>query len=280
MVSSVAMPELPEVETVCRGLAAHLINASITQIVVRRRDLRVPVTRKLESALKNKKLASITRRAKYILFHFTDGQVLIIHLGMSGRLLLHKSLPVKYLKHDHVILEWANGYTLVFNDPRRFGLVTLSSESDLPTHVFFRDLGPEPLDSTWNGKVLYRALQTSSAPIKSVIMDQRKLVGVGNIYACEALFAAHIHPRRSARCITCKEAELLSRSIQNVLQDAIASGGSTLRDYVRSSGEAGYFQHHFRVYGRQKLPCGVCKKPIVMVRQAGRSTFFCRHCQQ
>lgn len=273
------MPELPEVETICRGLAPHLLQAGIVRIILRRAALRVPLPKNLKSSLNARTLQNITRRAKYIRFHFDDDQVLIIHLGMSGRILLHKSLPERYSKHDHVIMHWDNGCALVFNDARRFGLMALSTESELIRHPLFKDLGPEPLHSKWNGRVLYGALQASAAPVKSVIMDQRKLVGVGNIYACEALFDARLHPSRPARSLSREEAVQLGISIRKVLKEAIASGGSTLRDYVRSSGETGYFQHHFQVYGRQKQLCSVCRYPIRIMRQSGRSTFFCEHCQ-
>ncbi len=274
------MPELPEVETVCRGLAAHLVKARVAHVLVRRRDLRVPVPTHLEKAISGKTLARIARRAKYILFHFDDGQVLITHLGMSGRMVLGTSAPKRYQKHDHVIIGWADGHILIFNDARRFGLMVLTTESALAAHPLLKDLGPEPLAKEWNGAHLYETLHASQAPVKSVIMDQRKLVGVGNIYACEALFRAAIHPARAASKVKENEADRLAIAIRQVLEEAIISGGSTLRDYVRSSGDAGYFQHHFKVYGRHKLACFTCKTPIAMTRQAGRSTFFCKVCQK
>jgi formamidopyrimidine-DNA glycosylase len=150
----------------------------------------------------------------------------------------------------------------------------------LSSHMLFAELGPEPLDASWGGTHLYKVLQLSRAPVKSVIMDQRNVVGVGNIYACEALFRAHIHPMRLANGITKKEASVLATSIKQILRAAIDSGGSTLRNYVRSSGDAGYFQHHFSVYARQKLPCKVCSNPVSVIRQSGRSSFFCSHCQK
>jgi formamidopyrimidine-DNA glycosylase len=274
------MPELPEVETVCRALAANLLGAHIARVEVRRRDLRVPVPARLEKALRGRTLKRVARRAKYIHFYFDDSQVLIAHLGMSGRLSLYKEAPAKYLRHDHVVIEWTDGRVLVFNDARRFGLMVLSREQELGRHPLFKSLGPEPLDDAWNGSSLYEVLKGSGAPVKSAIMDQTRLVGVGNIYACEALFAAEIHPLRKACDVTRKEAGALARAIRNVLEEAIASGGSTLRDYVRPEGLAGYFQHHFRVYGRQKQPCVVCGGPIRVIRQSGRSTFFCSHCQR
>lgn len=206
--------------------------------------------------------------------------MLVIHLGMSGRLVLHRGSVPPPLKHDHVIIGWKNGYTLIFNDARRFGLMLLVSECALPEHALFKNLGPEPLETTWNATHFYNSLHSSRAPVKTVIMDQRRLVGVGNIYACEALFRSGIHPERPACEVTKKEAEVLAAAIKRVLEEAISSGGSTLRDYVRSSGDAGYFQHHFKVYGRENMPCYVCKKPVKAIRQSGRGTFFCARCQR
>lgn len=275
------MPELPEVETVRRGLEPHLAGKTIKHVLLRRRDLRVPLPDKLEHILKGKTLSSIDRRAKYLLLHFDEGQVLIIHLGMSGRILLERIVPDKaYLKHDHVVIDWDNGYRLIFNDARRFGLMLLTSRKELASHTLLKDLGPEPLGEEWNGTSLYTILQASRAPVKSVIMDQRKLVGVGNIYACEALFRAGIKPSRLADTVKRQEAHKLAGAIVSVLKEAIVSGGSTLRDYVRSSGDTGYFQHHFNVYGRHTLPCYQCKNPIALMRQSGRSTFYCNHCQR
>jgi formamidopyrimidine-DNA glycosylase len=274
------MPELPEVETVCRGLAKYLTGQRILNTTVRRRDLRLPIPATLEAALKNRTIRSFSRRAKYILIHLDNKDVLIVHLGMSGSMVLKKPATQEFRTHDHVVMSFANGMQMLFHDPRRFGLMLLANESALAQHKLFAALGPEPLDASWNGERLYKVLQASSAPVKSVIMDQGKVVGVGNIYACEALFLAKIHPSRRADKVSKKEAGALAADIKKVLNAAIKSGGSTLRDYVRSSGDAGYFQHHFNVYGRQKLPCVVCKNPISVIKQSGRSTFFCGYCQK
>lgn len=272
------MPELPEVETVCRGLAKHLTGKTFTDVTARRRDLRVPLPKGFERALVGRTVTSISRRAKYILVHLDDKQVLVIHLGMSGSLVLHTHKPKSLRKHDHVIFAFSPQLWLVFHDPRRFGLMALTDEKHLAENKLFAGLGPEPFDRALDG-TFYDLLHKAKAPVKSVIMDQRKLVGVGNIYACEALFSARIHPRRSASKVTKKEATLLLKDIRKTLERAIVSGGSTLRDYVRSSGDAGYFQHHFRVYGRLKQPCTVCKTPISAIKQSGRSSFFCSYCQ-
>ena len=274
------MPELPEVETVRRGLAAHLIKKQVTAVQMLRADLRVPLPPDLPEAITGRRLLRIDRRAKYLLLHFEGGKVLIAHLGMTGRMLLHKDGPSAFLKHDHVIIQWSDGHTLIFNDSRRFGLMLLTDEASLAEHPLLRLLGPEPLEDGLTGISLYKTLHASESPVKTVIMDQRKLVGVGNIYACEALFPAGISPARRAYKVTRKEAGKLAKTIPAVLEAAIASGGSTLRDYVRSSGDKGYFQHHFNVYGRQKKPCHRCGTPIQMLKQAGRSSFFCVHCQK
>lgn len=273
------MPELPEVETVRRGLAQHLIKARIDRVTVRNRDLRVPIATNFEKALSGRRLETITRRAKYLLFHFDDAKVLIAHLGMSGRMVLHEKIPASFAKHDHVIFRFADDRALIFNDARRFGVMALSTESHLAKHPLLEKLGPEPLDEGWGGAELHAMLRASRAPVKSAIMDQQKLVGVGNIYACEALFRAGIHPARSSDKVTKEEADKLAKAIRSVLEEAIRSGGSTLRDYVRSSGDSGYFQHHFNVYGRHQQPCYACGAPVALLRQSGRSTFFCGTCQ-
>jgi formamidopyrimidine-DNA glycosylase len=272
------MPELPEVETIRRGLKP-LVNQRITHIVVRRRDLRFPIPLHLEQTLKGRTLTRIDRQAKYLLFHFDADEVMLVHLGMSGTLTLHKKKPAQYRTHDHVIMESSEGWSLVFHDPRRFGCMMLTDKKSLSQHLLLAKLGPEPLTRSWNGAMLYQSLRKARSPIKTAIMDQQRVVGVGNIYACEALFRARIHPERIAQTLSRQETLALATAIKAVLRDAIKSGGSTLRDYVRSSGDSGYFQHHFTVYGKQKKPCTLCHNPIEMARQSGRSTFFCPVCQ-
>ena len=274
------MPELPEVETVCRGLAQHLPGKRIRTVTARRRDLRTPLPDTFEASIGQSTVMKVSRRAKYVLMHLDNGQVLAIHLGMSGSLVLHTQKPEQYRKHDHVIIEFSPFMLMTFHDPRRFGLMALLDEETFASDKLFSGLGPEPLDAAVDEAVFYKILQSSKAPVKSVIMDQRKLVGVGNIYACEALFRARIHPSRPAHDVTEKEAGLLINTIKQVLEEAIASGGSTLRDYVRSSGDTGYFQHHFAVYGRANSPCPVCAAPLATLRQSDRSTFFCGTCQK
>ncbi|MEI7668627.1 MAG: bifunctional DNA-formamidopyrimidine glycosylase/DNA-(apurinic or apyrimidinic site) lyase [Pseudomonadota bacterium] len=273
------MPELPEVETVCRGLAENITHRKIVKIQVNRRDLRISIPNDLEKLLVNKTVVEVKRRAKYVLIMLDDEQILIVHLGMSGSLILHEKSPEKLRKHDHVIIEFSSKLIMIFNDARRFGLMTLTNKKDIAENKLFSDLGKEPFDDEMTGKYFYEILQKSKSPIKLAIMDQRKIVGVGNIYACEALFRSKINPERKADMVTKKEAFLLLKNIKEILLEAIESGGSTLRDYVRSSGDAGYFQHNFSVYGKAKQACNICKNPISVIRQSGRSTFFCETCQ-
>lgn len=280
------MPELPEVETVCRGLRPALQNHILTDIKTFRKNLRIPFPKNL-SILRGDKITAISRRAKYILIHFKSGNVMIIHLGMSGRIMLHKTkaLPM-HQKHDHMVLTTDKGAYAVFNDPRRFGLVDLSLEENLSTHRFFKDLGPEPLEKEFTAKILAENLRHKKIAVKLAIMDQRVVVGVGNIYASEALYMAGIDPRRPANSLTAAEIAKLVPAIKTVLKKAIAAGGSSLRDYVQTDGELGYFQHGFRVYDRDGETCSACKKAgsrtpcIQRITQGGRSTFYCPKQQQ
>lgn len=274
------MPELPEVEIVCRGLAASITGKKVTRALVRNPALRIPVAKDFAGSLQNVILKKVARRAKYALIECSNRTTLIIHLGMSGSVIIHKRAPETFLKHDHVVLYLADGSAAVYNDPRRFGLMLLCPTAALKEHALFSHLGPEPLSDAWKAEDLFHSLQGKKAAIKTVIMDQQVVVGVGNIYASEALFEAGIHPARPAGNVTKAEARKLHTAIRNVLEAAIESGGSTLRDYVRSSGEAGYFQHHFRVYDKENAPCEVCGSPIMSIRQAGRSSFFCTLCQK
>ena len=273
------MPELPEVETVCRGLSEKLIGAKIEKILVRKDSLRVKVPANIEKLIAGAKVTKINRRAKYILVYLDNSQVLILHLGMSGSAILHDKTPTEYRKHDHVII-WFNNTVLIFHDPRRFGLVTVANINELEQHKLFASLGIEPLDIKATGDYLYKILQSSKAPIKSVIMDQSRIVGVGNIYASEALFRSHIHPEKPANEIGLQHAQKLMTNIKDILTEAINAGGSTLRDYVNSLGDSGDFQNHFSVYGKSGKPCPNCKTPISQIKQAGRSTFFCQKCQK
>ncbi len=275
------MPELPEVETVCRGLEPVLVGQVIARADVRRKDLRKPFPKGLKTLLELAKVTHITRRAKYIRIHLDNDYVLLIHLGMSGRIVFHPS-DYKPQVHDHFILHMKNGQQIVLNDPRRFGIVDIVRTGDMDAHVLFSHLGPEPLSNSFSGPVLATALAGKKAAIKQVIMDQRIVVGVGNIYASEALFMAGINPEKPAGKLKPDHAEALVRAIKTVLQKAIRAGGSTLRDHRQANGELGYFQHSFSVYDREGQSCVVCagKRPIMRITQGGRSTFYCPSCQK
>jgi formamidopyrimidine-DNA glycosylase len=230
-------------------------------------------------------VTGLSRRAKYILIHF-GREILVIHLGMSGRMNVHHDMKgYKLEKHDHMVMIMKDGAGAVFNDPRRFGMVLLLEESELAAHKSFKALGPEPLDKNFTGELLYEAIHRKRAPIKTVLLDQHVVAGIGNIYACEALFAAGIDPRKQAADVSKKKAHELCAAIKDVLKRAIAAGGSSLKDYRQADGSLGYFQHGFKVYDREGEPCPSCKKGgkssvIQRITQAGRSTFYCPSCQK
>jgi formamidopyrimidine-DNA glycosylase len=272
------LPELPEVETVRTGLEAAVKGALIQRVQLRRANLRVPFTEGFAAAVAGQRIVSIVRRAKYLLFHLDGGGVIISHLGMSGRFLTHAKPPRSYEKHDHVVMYLADGRVLVYNDARRFGIMVLARREELNTHPLLAVLGPEPLEASFTPAYLKRVLSGRHVPIKPVLMEQSVVVGVGNIYASEALFLAGIDPRKPASELAGKATRIIE-CIRKVLADAIASGGSSLRDFVQVSGDSGYFQHHFNVYDREGEPCFTCATPIICVRQSGRSTYFCPTCQ-
>lgn len=275
------MPELPEVETVCRGLALRLEGRRIAAALQRRPDLRFPLPARFTARLEGRRILSIGRRAKYIVIRLDDGWVLLCHLGMSGRMLLSDGPPPAYEAHDHVVLTADDGTVLRFNDARRFGMMDLVPEADLDRHKLLAGLGPEPLGNAFSGPVLAAALAGKSTPIKAAILDQRVVAGVGNIYASESLFRAGLSPRRLARTVQGGRAERLAAAIRAVLGEAIAAGGSSLRDYVQTSGELGYFQHRWAVYERAGERCPGCDCDpaagggIRRVVQTGRATFYC-----
>ena len=270
------MPELPEVETVRRGLEKALENAIIRKVTLTRKDLRIPFPPRFAKVLEGQRITAIKRRAKYLLFYIGKDDVLIAHLGMTGRFVIP---AINTGIHDHVIMELNDGRTLVYNDARRFGLMTLAKKSKLYEHPLLEKLGPEPLEKEFSATYLKQELAKRNAPIKSTLMDQQLVVGVGNIYASEALFLAGIDPRKPAKSVAVKSTKIIA-AIRKVLQDAIQSGGSSLKDFVQVSGETGYFQHHFNVYGRLEKSCFVCHTPIRGERMSGRSTFFCPVCQK
>ncbi len=271
------MPELPEVETTRRGIAPHIEGQTITDVIVRQPRLRWAVPDLLSQTLVGQTIRSVSRRAKYLLFE-TDTGTLIVHLGMSGSLrILSQDLAPG--KHDHVDFIFADGTILRFNDPRRFGAV-LWTAAPITEHPLLKDLGPEPLLPSFTGELLYQLSRNRKMSVKSFIMDSHIVVGVGNIYANEALFLAGILPARPAGKISLARYQRLVETIRIILQDAIRQGGTTLRDFVNESGKPGYFQQQLRVYGRGELPCKVCLQPLTEIRIANRSTVYCLHCQR
>jgi formamidopyrimidine-DNA glycosylase len=269
------MPELPEVETTRRGIAPYVEGQKVTAVRLYDRRLRWPVPEDLEERLVGRRVDRVDRRSKYLLFRLgTD--TLLIHLGMTGSLRVYKDRPARRL-HDHVDFEFANGFLLRYHDPRRFGAVLWSAGG---IHPLLKRLGPEPLGADFDPDHLFRATRKRTAAIKLALMDSRVVVGVGNIYANEALFRAGIRPTRAASRISSVRLRRLRDAVRETLAAAIAKGGSTLRDYVGSDGTAGSFQLQYFVYGREGQPCRVCGTPIRSVRLGGRATSFCPRCQR
>lgn len=270
------MPELPEVETTLRGIAPHLQGTQVEAVVIRNARLRWPVPHALPETLRGHKILDLQRRAKYLLISFEHG-TLILHLGMSGslRILTHDA-PAE--KHDHFDLVLDNGKLMRLRDPRRFGAV-LWHEGDISRHPLLSSLGPEPLSAAFDADYLYQATRTRSIAIKLALMDNHLVVGVGNIYANEALFRAGIRPQLPAKRLSRARCATLVQTVQDVLRAAIEKGGSTLRDFIHSDGSSGYFQQHYFVYGRTNEACHRCRTAIRLVKQGQRSTFYCPHCQ-
>jgi formamidopyrimidine-DNA glycosylase len=303
------MPELPEVETVRLGLEPVLEGHVITDARTRRGDLRLPFPPHFAERLKGRKVKTLTRRAKYLLAALDSGETLVIHLGMSGRMSVFTEGKPRKLgnyvydvapasagegKHDHVVIETDAPARIIFNDHRRFGLMTLVDTGTLEKNKLFAGMGIEPLSAGFNTRYLAEQLAGKKTPIKSALLDQRVVAGLGNIYVCEALFRAGISPKRLAGSITSERLAPLVAAIKKVLKDAIAAGGSTLRDHAQATGDPGNFQHHFLVYGREGKPCKgsgassseaagrkkSCKGTVKRIVQAGRSTFYCPACQK
>ncbi len=270
------MPELPEVETVRRGLALCMTGRRIVRAELRRPDLRRPFPPMLAARLDGARIGGLARRGKYILVELDDTGLLLLHLGMSGRITagLTNRPPEP---HDHVVLTLDDGTVVRFNDPRRFGLMDYLERGAEAAHPLLAGLGPEPLEPGFDGAYLDRALRGKLTPIKSALIDQKIVAGLGNIYACEALYRAAISPRRLAATVVGARAMRLAAAIREVLEEAIAAGGSSLRDYVQATGELGYFQHRWAVYGKEGEPCPgcTCTEGVRRITQAGRSTFFC-----
>jgi formamidopyrimidine-DNA glycosylase len=294
------MPELPEVETVRRGLQPHMEGATIRAVDQRRPDLRFPFPEGFTSRLAGARILSLDRRAKYLIARLSTGEALLMHLGMSGSFRVETGeagaeTPGRFVHprgklaaHDHVVFLLSGGERIVYNDPRRFGFMHLADAARLEDDPYLRHLGLEPTGNALSGAALTERLAGKAAPLKAVLLDQRIIAGLGNIYVCEALNRARLSPRREAGSIVRADgsagarAERLAVAIREVIADAIAAGGSTLRDYVKADGSLGYFQHAFRVYGREDAPCPTpgCRGIVRRIVQSGRSTFFCPVCQR
>jgi formamidopyrimidine-DNA glycosylase len=271
------LPELPEVETTRRGLQPHLENQAIHAVIVRHPKLRWPVPMELTTLLPGKRILGIQRRGKYLLFD-TDAGCLIVHLGMSGSLRVLPAITPPGA-HDHFDLVLVNGLAMRLRDPRRFGAVLWAGHNP-NAHPLLANLGVEPMTAAFNAEHFFRATRSRSAPIKQVLMDSHLVVGVGNIYANEALFAAGINPKTQAKRVSLARVQRLVEAVNATLARAIRAGGSSLRDFVKADGEPGYFQLDYAVYGRANAPCRVCGKPIKHIRQGQRSTFYCAVCQK
>ncbi len=283
------MPELPEVETVRRGLAPAMEGQVIARAAVNRPDLRWPFPENMAARLTGARVIALRRRSKYILADLDRGETLIIHLGMSGRMLVSGDPPGQFhhdhpapAKHDHVLLDMANGARIIFNDARRFGAMDLCATDGVETHWLIAKLGPEPLGNAFDEQYLIAALKGRNTPIKTALLDQRIVSGLGNIYVCEVLYRAGISPKRKAGQLSQRRVASLVPIIRDVLTEAITAGGSSLRDYRQADGELGYFQHVFRVYDREGDPCSTsdCAGTITRIVQGGRSTFYCPQCQR
>jgi len=288
------MPELPEVETVRQGLVPVLEGRRLQRVIARRADLRFPLPKDFAERLTGRCVQKLTRRAKYILAHLDGDEILIIHLGMSGRFQIEGGEVGRFLhniqpqdteapgKHDHIEFVTDQGARIVYSDHRRFGMMDLFPSSEMERYRFLALIGPEPLSDVFSASVLRERLEGKRAPIKAALLDQRVVAGLGNIYVCEALFRARISPLRESASLKMPAIVRLVDDIKQVLNDAIRAGGSTLRDYKQTSGELGYFQHNFLVYDRAGERCSRagCKGTIKRIVQSGRSTFFCGACQR
>ncbi|APZ52677.1 bifunctional DNA-formamidopyrimidine glycosylase/DNA-(apurinic or apyrimidinic site) lyase [Salipiger abyssi] len=283
------MPELPEVETVRRGLAPVMEGQRIALARVNRPDLRWPFPERMAERLTGARVERLRRRSKYILADLDTGETLLIHLGMSGRMLVSGDALGRFVhdhpapeKHDHVVFDMADGARVTFNDPRRFGAMDLMGTETAEAHPLLAALGPEPLGNAFSESHLVAALKGRNMPVKSALLDQKIVAGLGNIYVCEALFRAGIHPGRRVSRISEKRLAALVPVIRQVLAEAIEAGGSSLRDFRQADGELGYFQHSFDVYGREGQPCRTpgCTNSVHRIVQSGRSSFYCPGCQR
>ncbi|WP_170428381.1 bifunctional DNA-formamidopyrimidine glycosylase/DNA-(apurinic or apyrimidinic site) lyase [Ruegeria arenilitoris] len=283
------MPELPEVETVRRGLSPAMEGVVIERADVNRPDLRWPFPERMAERLTGQRVDRLRRRSKYILADLSSGETLLVHLGMSGRMTISGDPLGQFVhdhpmpeKHDHVVFHMSNGARVTFNDPRRFGAMDLLPTATAEDHKLLSVLGPEPLGNDFHEQHLVDAFKGKKTPVKSALLDQGIVAGLGNIYVCEALYRAGVSPRRKAGQISASRFAALVPIIRQVLQDAIEAGGSSLRDFRQADGELGYFQHSFDVYGREGEPCRTegCGALIKRITQSGRSSFYCAQCQR
>ncbi len=279
------MPELPEVETVKQALIPVLENRRVFSVFVGRKNLRWPLPENLAKRLTNKVFTHLTRRGKYVLMHLDSGEVLLLHLGMSGSVRIYQHKP-ELGQHDHFMLEMApqigsgSRSYMVLNDPRRFGWIDLFAESAILGHKLLVGMGPEPLGNKFSAALLEAAFKGRSAPVKNALLNQALIAGIGNIYANEALFLSGISPRRKAGTITGGRADRLATAIVTTLRAAIEDGGTSLRDHVQPGGEIGYFVQRLAVYGQAGKPCPKCSSLIKTIVQSGRSSFYCSRCQR
>jgi len=275
------MPELPEVETVRRGLEPVLVGQALKRIIVRRKNLRFPLPNDLGQRLTGKTINQLDRRGKYLLMHIDGGDVLIAHLGMSGSFCIYPDASQPPKKHDHVIFITKTGTTVHYHDPRRFGFMLLTTNQELDDFPMLAAMGPEPVMPSLTGSQLMDRLGSRQTSIKAALLDQKVIAGIGNIYACEAMFKAGISPNRKAASIRGGRAEKLAIAIEDVLMTAIEAGGSSLKDHKQPNGELGYFQHTFKVYDQEGEICSSCQKNTIQrIVQNGRSTFYCSACQR
>jgi formamidopyrimidine-DNA glycosylase len=286
------VPELPEVETVRRGLEAAMAGARLIAIEQRRPDLRFPFPERFTERLTGQRVEAIRRRAKYLIADLDGADVLVMHLGMSGSFRIEQARgPIPFARaknslHDHVTFDLSTGARIVYNDPRRFGFMQLIPRPEFSAHPLFRNIGIEPLGGELDGAAVARLFAGKTTPLKAALLDQSLIAGLGNIYVCEALHRAGLSPRRPAGSLARKDggpgkrATLLARVIREVLEEAVAAGGSSLRDHRKTDGALGYFQHSFRVYGREHEPCARCGGKVGRITQSGRATFYCGGCQR
>ncbi|MBT4989954.1 MAG: bifunctional DNA-formamidopyrimidine glycosylase/DNA-(apurinic or apyrimidinic site) lyase [Rickettsiales bacterium] len=273
------MPELPEVETVTNQIRPKLIGQKFISVKFSDKNLRYNTPKSRFDKVLDSKITAVIRRAKYIQIFFTNQNVLILHLGMSGKLLINNAsfLPNK---HDHITVKCVNDSEFIFNDPRRFGMFDVVSKNDLNNSKYFKDLGVEALDENFNADYLFSISKISRTNIKSLIMNQNNVVGIGNIYALESLFKSNIHPQKLANKLTKKNCKILVKNIKKILLIAIEKGGSSIRDYKQVDGSSAYFQHEFYVYGKEDENCKICSNKIERIIQNNRSSFFCPNCQK